>query len=504
MGWFSNLKPTDLTEKLKIPNRHLLSVVILWIIQSYILYAFFYFCREGIRFFTGFQDPFGLIVLSDHEQFWYNGFYASLASALGYMLAWQFLLRIPNYSYDLKFRFKIKQAANNGGFVTWTFLLWFTKIVALLGIWYIASPTIQYDINFLKEYWLLLLLLPIVLFLGIMPQIMRLAQGQKLKWFGVSCALFLTMSFGLANKDFVDFRAINKKILDQSVVHRYQLESPRTSSLQKIERMSLNFDIYMVRDKNKESALLFFGDTKWPVSFDKIDSAVNEEISRVYRLERSLLQANLHIDKDVPMKYVNDLLFELRKEGISYFQFSTGAKNAKYPANCILYKDMGLQFWCPAYNSYYVELADSVSQLDPTKYDLQFNEKYFPRLSGFRGYNRIRLDVSEQGCKVNGQMMSPTKIEALVKFMIKQYSPNYLFILNSNGKATYGQYVAIMDLLYAQIDSARNLASIEMFDQPFNYWYGGEPEYRELRSLYPRNVVRWTREEKELLEWMKN
>lgn len=132
--------------------KHILIGIACWIAFAYILYAFFYMFREVIRFLTAGDDLSGntFLILNASENYIHNLFFAALASALGYLLAFRFILSMRSIEPDRKIRLHLRHLSSNQGFYFWTFLFWFGETGSFLGIWYLVYP-LQYDFNFIRD-----------------------------------------------------------------------------------------------------------------------------------------------------------------------------------------------------------------------------------------------------------------------------------------------------------------------------------------------------------------
>ena len=420
-----------------------------------------------------------------------------------HMFALRFVLNNSIYGQPVRTRMVMRRTLNDESFFTWPFLLWFGKLASMLGISYIMFP-LQFDIDFLKEFPLLLILLPIVVFFSTWPRLIQVIGHNSFKWAGVLFGFYLIMSFVFALKDFVDVEKINHNLLKNSVQYSYNLEVPKSQSHQKIERKSLVTDIYVVGDStNGSKPLIFFNYINSRVELAEINKQLDLERDKLMEFERHLLTANLHIDKDLPMGYVNELKQEFRKADLQKIQFSTGRKYSKYPSNHPGFKHLGIRQ--SLYLKYYPEFEtflDSAENLDFSRYSIRLPESSMYRINALKGYNRIEIYVNNENATLNGEIVSKEKLEQIVYKFIKKYSPNYVIIFNVDNQVTYGRYIEYLDLIHSRIDQLRNEMSVDLYKQPLNSWYWGE-ELDSIKSRYPRYIVEWTQEEKRLIELMK-
>jgi len=206
-----------LNPQLDLKRTNLIAAFLLWTMTAYIFYAFFQLYRENFRLFTGLLGDRVLLVLTPTENYIYNLFYAAIASSLGFSIALRFTLQNSIKRTDWRTLSQARRTLNSEGFWTWSFLLWFGKLGSMLGIWYIIFA-MQYDLDLIKEFPLLLLLLPLVLFYSSWPSFSRLFRLKKAKWFLSLTFVFALMSFVFSFKNFTDFQKLNNNVLSNSTL----------------------------------------------------------------------------------------------------------------------------------------------------------------------------------------------------------------------------------------------------------------------------------------------
>lgn len=265
----------------ELSRTNLIGGLLLWTLTAYIFYAFFQLYREGFRFFTSQLGDRILLVLTPTENFKYNLFYAAIASSLGFSIALRFTLQNSIKRTNWRTLSLARRTLNTEGFWTWSFLLWFGKLGSMLGIWYMIFA-LQYDLNLIKEFSLVLALLPLVLFYSSWPSLSRLIRLNKAKWFLGLTLVFVLMSIVFSFKNFVDFQKLNENVLSNSPQHVYNLKKPYSQSQQWIERRSLMFDVYIVKDTiSSELPLIFFNWINNKVKLPHIQNAIRVEQERV-------------------------------------------------------------------------------------------------------------------------------------------------------------------------------------------------------------------------------
>lgn len=488
-----------LNRKYDFKSTNLLGGFFLWVLTSYIFYAFFQLYREVFRLFTGQHGDRTLLVLTPNENYIYNLFYASIASALGFSIALRFVFQLSVNKHDWRTKSLMRRTLNMEGFYTWSFLLWFGKLGSMLGIWYLVFA-MQYDLDILKEFPLMLVLLPFVLFYSTWPNFSRQIRSKKALWFLRLTGLFLVMSFVFAFKNFTDYKKINSNNLKHSINHTFNLKVPDSQSQERIFPRSIVVDIYIVRDTlDTDVPVIFFEHVDNRVDLKNIPKAVANEMEKVSVYEQSKLTANLHIDEHISMEHVNPIINELRKANLRKVQFSTGRKYSRYPSEYPAFKYSGIQKVLPLYYSEFEKYLDSAERIDLSGKAFRLSESTMYRNGALKEYNRIEITATPKSITLNGQKINSLDLEQKIYGFIKKYSPNYVIIFNSSKDVTYGRYIEILDLLWTQVDRLRNEFSLDLYNQPFENWYWGA-ELDSIKRQYPRNILEWSTEEQRLNE----
>jgi len=492
-----------LNRKHELNANNLIGALLLWTLVAYIFYAFFQVYREAFRFFMGHLGDQTLLILTPHENYIYNLFYAAIASAIGYSFALRFTLQNSLYGHDSRAKSLIRRTLNIEGFYTWSFLFWFGKLGSIIGIWYMTYA-MQFDLDLIKEFPIMLLTIPLILFYSSWPNFSRVVRTKKAWWFIRLTAIFMIMSFCFAFKNFLDYKKINENYLSRSIEHVFDLKVPKSQSHQKISRRSISIDVYIVRDTlDSEEPVIFFDNIYNRIYLQDIQKAVVLEKDKVSTWQQHQLTANLHIDERISLGRIKLILNELRRAGLSIIQYSTGRKYSQYPPDYPLFKYSGIQKkLLPIYYPELENFLDSAEQIDLAGKAVKFGESLMYRNGSLKKFNRIEITLTPNSVTLNGQEIESEKLEHLIYGFIKKYSPNYVIIFNSDDKVTYKRYIEMLDNLWTQVDRLRNELSIELYNEPFDHWYW-EPELDSIKMIYPRNILEWSIEEQRLNELIK-
>ncbi len=470
-----------------------------WIAFSYILYAFFYMFREVIRYLTAGDNLSGntLLILNADENYIYNLFFAAIASALGYMLAFRFLLRHFFFYPSRKTRLKVRHLNNNQGFYFWTFLFWFGEVGSFLGIWYLVYP-LQYDFTFIQEAPEFLILLPIVLFFSTWPGIRKLIGSVWKQWLLITTSIFVAMSSLFALKDFINVEALNTNLKKRIIETAYDLQIPESSTYDRIQRFSLRSDLYVVKDTvNNEKPLLFINNISQPVTFDNLALAIDSEKRMLAEVERDYLIINIMMDSSLSIQFLNQIKQILRTQRLRSVQFSTGILHSRYPSDYPYFKYWGVRQVLPVHYPKLQAFLDSAEVLDLKKYKIHLPESDLYRNDDLQRTNRVKVAVGAQHTYLNNQLISSDRLRQTIYELVKTYSPDFRVIYEPASEISYGRYIKYLDLINSANQKLRNEMSMELYSKPFDR-NAYDREGSIILNRYPGNIVEWTEEEKRL------
>ncbi|MDZ7606070.1 MAG: hypothetical protein U5K79_10895 [Cyclobacteriaceae bacterium] len=362
----------------------------------------------------------------------------------------------------------------------------------------------QYDIAFLKEFPLLLVLIPLVVFFSTWPRLIRVVGINKYKWLGISLGVFFLLSFGFAFKNFTDSQAINHNMLKNKVEYSYKFNVPRSQSFQIPDNRFQVIDIYVVNDSLPNSKpLIFFGDVYSKVDLGEINEKVKTERERLEELRGGRVAIFLHMDMNIKHEFLSHLNYQIRKAGQLRILYSTVPKYSKYPASYPAFKHSGIRYSLKEYYPEFEAFLDSAEKLDLSKYSIRIPDSPMYRVISVKKHNRIAIDVDKYETRLNGKVITPEKLKEIVYLLIKKYSPDYVIIFNPAPQITYNTYIEHLDLIYSQIHRLKNEMSIEQYAKPYEDWSRWDEQRDTINSNYPTNIVEWTVEEKRLIELMK-
>ncbi|UII19922.1 hypothetical protein [Fulvivirga ligni] len=357
--------------------------------------------------------------------------------------------------------------------------------------------SLVYDLDLIKDFPAVLILLPLMLFMSSWPQISRLLKHQKTLWFVRLASVFLLISFLFSFKDFIDYKKMDHAVLNASIEHVFNLNLPKTQSHQTFINRTYPIEIYIVKDTTNSTPAIFISDIHSRYNINNLNKGIKKELANHYSSHMNDATVKLLVDDSVPMKYVNEVIHTCHLLNINSILFFTGRKYSKYPTNYPGFENYGILKTMPVYYSDFTHFLDSAEQLDFSGKAIKLNESIFYRQQNIKQYNRIEINVKPNSVTLNKQKIKPPELEAIIYKFYKKYSPDCVVIFNSADDVSYARYIQFLDMIYTQIDRLRNEESEKFYHHPFqnDQWDSG---FHQIVAKYPRNIIEWTEEEKRL------
>ena len=466
---------------------------------SFLLYYFFYYFRETVRILTGYFTHTLLVELTPQENFYYNLFYGSVAAILGFYGFAHFVLSVSIERKSGRRRIRQRQILNDLSFVGWTFLSGFVRFTSLLGILFLALP-LQFDINFLTEFSLLLILIPVVLYLNAWTLMVKHFGRKAYRWFLYTTVYLSVLSLVYANINSIDYQQINQGIKVYGGEWAHGITVPQSESHQMFRtRLWSAINIYLNNDSAQSSLVLEYDFVRKKINLNEVQSYVAQKRVLLDSLDRDRLEAILRIDERVPLSVVNRLKLALRKAGVIHINYSTGAKHSKYPAYHPSFYYLGISTEMPPYYPAFDAFLDSAEQLDPTKYRVRLVESTMYRVLALQKTNRVVLSVDPTQAYLNGTPLPPDSMFTVLYGLTKQYAPNFVISYAPEETISYGRYIEYLDIIYRVTDRLRNEAAYARCDRPIDCWQHPRA-CAAIEAAYPRNVLEWAPEEKRLIK----
>lgn len=473
-------------------------------------YGLMYMFREALRIMTSWFGGMTLVELSPKENFQYNLFFASIALIFGLQVCFKFIIENNLNHHDKKFRFRQRRAINDITSLSSIFLFFFAKTGSTMGIMFITLP-LQYDIDLMTEFPIFFILVPLALFLNVWMTITKTLGKKGHKWMIMSFGLISILSVSLAQVNLLNYKAINKAIISQSVELSNKMELPRTLNSQYLAKVRSNIvDIYLIlEDSLSQTPKMYWNNARTELRLTELGRQYNIEIGKRSDFERDLIEFVIHIDSEVKMTFVNDLKQQLRMIGVRKILYSTSIKNSKYPSDYPYFKRLGIPFLLNRYYPEFEQFLDSAEQIDLSKSLIRLPESVYYRIDDAKHLNRVEIRVNKRSLFVNDQKTDVTSLKSLITNLQKKYASNFLIILTVGEETRYGEYIDMLDLLISIENQLKNEFTQSKFNKPYQplhrnmYSYNEDTTNRAADRKYPFLIYEWTKEEKRLLELIK-
>ena len=498
-------------------NPHRLGVgIILGINLAVILYAFFDHLREAFRLLAGLFEYNVLIELTVSEQFYYKWFFAAIATVMGLQttLTYYFRNTIPNQAHHRKWKRKQRHVLADIGFVHWTFLHLVGKLFIIFGI-AMMNFALQFHVSLLKDFPLLLVLIPVVLFLQQWPIVLKMYGRRGLKLKCGAAVVVILLSLAMTQLSFFDQVAVDRSARKSDPVLAYDIRLPAIEVAIENYQLFQSQQMYLAMADSGKSVKLYWPENSLfykegmeigegaltPESFVRLDRLLNLELVNTRYRYHSVI--NLFADGRIQLGTIRRLYPVLKKNGIRYIQFSTGVSHSSYPAHYPRFRYVGLRTRLGFYYPEATAFLDSLEQLDPGEYAIQNTPSNTFRVGHEKGLNRVDVRLTSEGIYLNGKLVSEAFLQDFTKQFIQRYAPDQLILFHAEDDVLLGDYLNCLDKMRIAVMQLRREQYMEWTGHPLDQLDSYLPELDSLSKLYPLKFIEWTPEEHRLLAWMK-
>jgi len=432
--------------------------VLLGLAYALTFYSLLYMSRESLRLFS-IRDNYSLWILTEEETQFYNLFFAFLSILIGQSIAIQFWAD-RRRKLLTNARERLTTIINDQRALMWCFLSWFSKLATSFVFIFIVALEGDVVFNFYDAYKYVYVLFILVLFLQSWVTIRRVHKRKSLQWMGISFLIISVLSFGLSKVNLIDYQEFNQRILNQNICHKYNLEVPQISYANKNETSDyLIQKIYFARNDSTKQPLLFWGNVL--INFDKLGDSIerrNESI-RSYGIRR-VIKYQLYIDKDIPMKFVQELTAEFSKATVFKIAFSALPSEPAYRLSH--YRNYSITHRLP------IQLPE-------------FNHKDYPS----DNYININI-VNENEILIDNVSSTPDSLKSNILNRMLPEQGNEI-ILQFSDSCTFESYLQILSLATEALHQIRNEYSIDKYEIGFDYLL--MMEKKNVRTKYQLWIV---------------
>lgn len=176
-----------------------------------IISLFFNYSREVLRSMTG--SSADLLILKGNELQFSNYFFSTLASVLGLSITLWMWMQNKEHNRRKDGIYK-GLSASNALVIFWIMLFAVSRFGSILPLILFGTPGYDNHLNFYEDIWILLVLIPLVVFLQSWSTIRIVYRAGR--WMMVSFLICILMTFTLQM-----FTSVNQEKLNRAYNHKY-------------------------------------------------------------------------------------------------------------------------------------------------------------------------------------------------------------------------------------------------------------------------------------------
>jgi len=429
-----------------------------------VLYGLLIGMRETIRLFS-YDEIYDYWRLTDSEYRFYNLFFAFVSIIAGQSLCFSIWFERSRSLFENRHNNR-RDIVHDQRFLNWSFLLWFAKVAFLYGLFFGISFKMSFKvIDAHEEFGYVFVHIVIVLFLQSWTSLLRTLKRKAYKWMFGSMLLVSLLSFGISSVNIIDYPSINKSLREKNIWYKYQFELPQSRTFENITKPSLVEYIFLVRPKNdSESKPIIFWH-KHEIQLEDLDKVIRESREMLITYDQSKMIIQLCIDKDIEMKYVNQIKKELSRLNALNIAFAVQPNDE---------------------NNYYGSYIAYTLRMRLRPQTEGFPPDIMLELSRERNRLCQISRVNETRWLINGEQVENKQVLERIKCIIIK-EPNIFFEFQTKDSDRFGDYIFLHDQARQAVEAARKEYSKLHFSRPYeNLGYEDE---EELRDLFPLGII---------------
>lgn len=429
----------------KLTRFQLIAGIIAGLFYAFALYGFMYVLREAIRLMSVTQGH-DIWVLTSQQLHFYNFIFALIALILGQSITLGFWFDQPRKFVERR-RYRRTAIVNDQRFLNWSFLFWFAKLaVGFAFMFVISCEGCFYTFESGRFIYYLLILIVIVLFLQTWTGIRFTFRRKSLKWMGLSMLTILALAISFSRINFVDYEAINTKVLDKNIQLKYGIEYPEAKNFERNGLPSLTEDLYIGYKENaqNEKIPVIITEEK-EIKLEELDAKIAGWLSMRDESDRPLLTINLHIAKSIKMGLVKEVKAILSKHRISKIAYAVVPENAEHDKR--FYQRFVFPMYLPPpHGNFYDEKCDCPQLIDFDK--------------------TIWIHVKDSSFFVNDTLTKSENLKMALKAAIPS-EMSYLINLNVDDENTFSEYFKVISAGKDAVYELRDEYSVIHFSEHY-------------------------------------
>ena len=438
-----------------IPKNKIVIGLVIWLLFSFLFYAFVFVLRESLRLLT-INEYYDLVILSDKEMWFYNFFFALIATIFGQSICFSFWLSGPR-SFLRTHNYLRTNIIHDQRLLNTYFLHWFSKLaITIIGALYIPLKQ-NISFNIYKDYKWALILVVVVLFTQTWNSIRHVYKLKSFKW-QLYATLFITLTaYGLSHINLINYKELNQVVLNKNIFYSFNLQLPQLECSNYTCWHGRPYQILYVvkktKDVNHHENIIIMDNEE--ISKKDFRTKVKTKLSDIYpSYYSSRIRYELYIDQNVDMKFINWVKEELSYMGIYKVGF------AFIPTN---------------------DMHKTTYSNDATfSYRLPFKPTIPPPPGIKPSSNIIEIKHLNNKLIVNDQVIELNNLNKKLYQLIEKNS-DHLINYFVDDKLLYKDYLSILTITKNVIDQLRDSCATSRYNMSFedlDYEYQKEIRYR--------------------------
>lgn len=417
------------------------------------------------RYLTFMGDQDYLLVLNSNENFFYNFFFAFLATLTGISFGVEYFIKtqfqLPRYV-----RYSI---SNDAGGLLWYTNYWIIKLGLFFAIfgWCL---TLTKEFDFYRDYWFLFPMILLVLFFN---QWMKFRLYLKANSSKIMFSFFIsTIAYALilASLPLFDYTAFNYAIFSKTISYNYAINLPHAEINNPIPRWSQR-EVFMGKPKNKNSDSVELTIREMPKSFSKNDFRfwLADQSQQFDDYNKDNFTIAFNCDKDISMEKVKSVLSILKEQTVTRLRFSTEG-NAT---------GIGLRL----HQICHEIKPDTASHWQPSCVEL---------VGHILDSKTINIRLSKNHVSIAGLPQPQNTFEKVLRNKIEIRKSDYIISLRIDNDVSYQSFISLIDVLYKTVFRLRSEFAMKEFSKPYDYnntIYEDRKLNDTLKLVYPLNLI---------------
>lgn len=481
----------------------MVQAVLIFLVTSLTTYLFLWCIRELIRFCSDWW-----LDMTTWETYLYNWFFASISTVFGIQSALTHWLQHAGSAYRNPANRKLRRAVNEQRLTMWYFLHWFGKLGLFILVIFVSFQHSYYH-SFAQDSLHLVFLIPLVLYLGLWPQLNALLRrrSQKLMFIGLLFGLGFSTVLALFNP--FPTERIGEPYKKRNIHYQYDLTVPDSKTRSRSTDRNREHVYVCFRDRDSTESLRIVVGPPYEVAREVSLDELRMFLSEAYYsrpIDTFILTIILHVDSAVDMKTVREVQKRLMMAQTIKVLYNTNPVGLNlHPWNPEA-ASYGILSVLPPY--YEFELPDDTVSDQYMSYPPPPPLPWFEHLCGidepcFARSTENMMTITKQGdaLLVND---AKTEVASLADSIRKHYSAvpvSALFWLDLSDEQTYGEYIQLKDVIFSTINEMRSEYALKTYGLPFDSNMLKDEEQSLVRKKFPMRVWETSAAENRLREY---